>query len=59
MRLLIPSAGPLVTFSSTAFKIPHRCFLIILATFLMGSNRLLTAQESQRFQPFFAQALLT
>lgn len=58
IRLLSPSAGPLLTFRTTAFNIPHKCFLMVRATAWTGARRLRTAQDSQRSQPLRAQLRL-
>ena len=58
IRLLRPSAEPLLTFRAIAFNMRHRCSLSVLATSLMGPRRLRTAQESHGSHPLRAHVLL-
>ena len=43
---------------STALRMPHRCFLMIRATFLIGARRLRMAQAYHCLHPFSAQVRL-
>nr|VFK54469.1 MAG: hypothetical protein BECKTC1821F_GA0114240_100529 [Candidatus Kentron sp. TC] len=57
LEAAIPSAGPLPTFRTMAFKIPHGCSSIVLATFFIGSKRQGMVHDSRRFQALRAQLL--
>ena len=56
IRLLMPSAGPLVARRMIALTMPQRCF--IRAVFRTGSRPQPEAQSSHRCHPTSAQVLL-
>ena len=59
IRLLMPSAGPLLTFRMIALRIPHRCVLMVLAAALTGSRRHRMAHDNHRSQPLRAHVRWT
>ena len=58
IRLLMPSAGPLVARRMIALTIPQRCSRIIREVFTTGSRPQPEAQASHRCHPASAQVLL-
>jgi len=58
LRQFILSDAPLLACNSTAFRMPHRCFLMMQTTVLIGHRRLRMAQAYHGFHPFSAQVRL-
>ena len=55
----VNSTTPVASAQTAENNMPHRCSLIVLATFFIGSRRLRTAQDNHCSQPLRAQVLLT
>ena len=58
IRLLMPSAGPLVAPEIAALTMPQRCSRTMRAALTTGSRRQRDAQSSHRFHPATAQVRL-
>nr|VFK44364.1 MAG: hypothetical protein BECKTC1821D_GA0114238_102041 [Candidatus Kentron sp. TC] len=53
-----PFGKPVTDLQDNGVQIPHRCSLIVSATFFIGPKRQGMARDSRRFQALRAQVLL-
>jgi len=58
IRAFIDYAAALVVFSTTAFRMPSRCFRTIAAALTIGGSLLRDANAAQNTQAFLAQPFL-